>query len=109
MKSFGAYRGSFDPSVVFVYAMAHAPGGRFAAIRVGERAELTVGELVEDFEPVKGSEARAAFDAAWRVFMSKRTETDFQEWREQQAWTAEKYRRFDRGERMPPDWRSATA
>jgi len=23
---------------------------------------------------------------------------------DQQAWTAEKYRRFDRGERMPPDW-----
>jgi len=32
-------------------------------------------------------------------------EADFQAWRDQQAWTAEKYRRFDRGERMPPDWR----
>jgi hypothetical protein len=31
--------------------------------------------------------------------------SDFQEWRDQEAWTAEKYRRFDRGERMPPDWR----
>jgi hypothetical protein len=49
--------------------------------------------------------AREAFEAAWRVFMSKRTEADFQEWREQQVWTAEKYRRFDRGERMPADWR----
>jgi hypothetical protein len=36
------------------------------------------------------------------VFLSKRTEADFQKWRDQQAWTAEKYRRFDRHERMPP-------
>jgi hypothetical protein len=50
-------------------------------------------------------QARADFEAAWRVFLSNRTEADFQEWREQQAWTAEKYRRFDRGERMSPDWR----
>ena len=35
-------------------------------------------------------QARAEFEAAWR---------------EQRDWTAEKYRRFDRGERMPPDWR----
>jgi hypothetical protein len=51
--------------------------------------------------------ARVHFDAAWRVFLSKRTEADFQVWREQQAWTAEKYRRFDRGERMSPDWRAS--
>jgi hypothetical protein len=52
-------------------------------------------------------DARAAFERAWGVFLAKRTEADFQEWRDQQAWTAEKYRRFDRGERMPPDWSSA--
>jgi hypothetical protein len=45
--------------------------------------------------------ARAGFEAAWRVFLAKRTEADFVEWRDQQAWTAEKYRRFDKGERMP--------
>src|SRR5712675_706073 len=28
-----------------------------------------------------------------------------QVWRDQRDWTAEKYRRFDRGERMPPDWK----
>ena len=28
-------------------------------------------------------QARAAFEAAWRVFLSKRTEADFQEWREE--------------------------
>jgi len=52
-------------------------------------------------------QARADFEAAWQVFLSKRTEADFQVWREQQAWTAEKYRRFDRGERMSPDWRAS--
>jgi hypothetical protein len=52
-------------------------------------------------------EARAAFETAWRIFLSKRAEADFQAWRDQLAWTAEKYRRFDRGERMQPDWRPA--
>jgi hypothetical protein len=50
-------------------------------------------------------QARADFEAAWRVFLSRRTEADFQEWRDQRDWTAEKYRRFDRGERMPHDWK----
>jgi hypothetical protein len=50
-------------------------------------------------------EARSAFEAAWRIFLAKRTEADFQAWRDQRGWTAEKYRRFDRGERMPaPEW-----
>jgi Ni/Co efflux regulator RcnB len=40
------------------------------------------------------------------VFLSKRTEADFQAWRDNRDWTAEKYRRFDRGERMPHDWRA---
>ncbi len=51
--------------------------------------------------------ARVAFDAGWREYLPKRTEADFQAWRDQEAWTAEKYRRFDRHERMPPDWRAA--
>ena len=50
------------------------------------------------------AEARADFERAWKIFLSKRTEADFQEWRDQRDWTAEKYRRFDRGERMPPSW-----
>jgi hypothetical protein len=43
-------------------------------------------------------QARSEFEAAWAVFSSKRTEADFQEWRDQRDLTAEKYRRFDRGE-----------
>jgi len=51
-------------------------------------------------------QARADFEAAWRVFLSHRTEADFQAWRDQRDWTTEKYRRFDWGERMPSDWRA---
>jgi hypothetical protein len=50
-------------------------------------------------------EARARFESAWGRFLAKRTEADFQAWRDHRDWTAEKYRRFDRGERMPPDWK----
>jgi hypothetical protein len=50
--------------------------------------------------------ARAAFEAAWREYLPKCTEADFQAWRDEEAWTAEKYRRFDRHERMPSDWRA---
>jgi hypothetical protein len=39
------------------------------------------------------------------VFLSNRTEVDFQAWRDERDWTAEKYRRFDRHERMQPDWK----
>src|SRR5258706_4065491 len=46
--------------------------------------------------------ARADFGAAWRVFLSKRTEADFRACRDQPDWTSEKYRRLDPGERMPP-------
>jgi hypothetical protein len=45
-------------------------------------------------------------EQAWQMFSARRTEADYQAWRHQRDWTAEKYRRFDRGERMPPDWRA---
>ena len=54
------------------------------------------------------AEARANFESAWKIFLSKRTEADFQAWRDQRDWTAEKYRRFDRGERMPHNWRAGS-
>jgi hypothetical protein len=46
-------------------------------------------------------QARADFEAAWRVFLSKRTEADFQAWRDQRDWTERKYAMWERGERMP--------
>jgi hypothetical protein len=45
--------------------------------------------------------ARAEFDEAWRVFLSKQTEANFQEWRAAQAFTAWKYRMWDTGHRLP--------
>ena len=46
-------------------------------------------------------QARADFEQAWAVFLSNRTEADFQEWRDQRDWTERKYARWERGERMP--------
>jgi hypothetical protein len=46
-------------------------------------------------------EARAKFEAAWAVFLSNRTETDFQEWREAKAWTAWKYQMWDTRHQLP--------
>ncbi len=46
-------------------------------------------------------QARADFEKAWRVFLSNRTEADFQAWRDQRDWTARKYAMWERGERMP--------
>ena len=46
-------------------------------------------------------QARAEFEEAWRLFLSNRTEADFQEWRADQAFTAWKYRMWDSGHRLP--------
>ena len=46
-------------------------------------------------------QAKADFEAAWLVFLAKRTEVDFQEWRDQQEWTERKYDMRKRGERSP--------
>ena len=43
----------------------------------------------------------------WQRFSAKRTEADYQDWRDQRDWTTEKYRRFDRGEWTAHD-RNAT-
>ena len=44
---------------------------------------------------------RTAFDEAWRIFLSKRTEADFQAWRDARDWTERKYAMWARGERLP--------
>jgi hypothetical protein len=46
-------------------------------------------------------QARSDFEAAWRVFLTKRTEADFQAWRDQRGWTERKYAMWKTGERMP--------
>jgi len=45
--------------------------------------------------------ARAEFEAAWRIFLPKRTGADFQAWRDHQALTAWKYGMHDRGLPLP--------
>jgi hypothetical protein len=67
----------------------------------GSRPECTSG-TADNFD-----EARTDFETAWQVFLAKRTEADFKAWRDQQAWTAEKYRRFDSRKQMPSDERPA--
>jgi hypothetical protein len=63
------------------------------AIRTGHPSECTDGTAATF------GQARAEFEKAWRVFLSRRTAADFEKWRDQRDWTAEKYRRFDRHER----------
>ena len=46
-------------------------------------------------------EARTDFERAWRVFLSKRTETDFRAWRHQRDSTARKYALWDAGKKLP--------
>lgn len=46
-------------------------------------------------------QARADFEEAWQVFLSNRTETDFTEWREAQAFTAWKYRMWESHHQLP--------
>ena len=45
--------------------------------------------------------ARAAFEAAWRDYLSRRTEADFQQWRDDRDWHARKYAMWERGEQLP--------
>jgi hypothetical protein len=46
-------------------------------------------------------QARADFEAAWREFLSRRTEADFETWRAQRDWTERKYAMWQASERMP--------
>jgi hypothetical protein len=46
-------------------------------------------------------QARARFEEAWQAFLSKRTEVDFQGWRDSRDWHARKYAMWERGEKLP--------
>ena len=46
-------------------------------------------------------QARADFEVAWRRFSSRRTEADYQAWRDQRDWTARKYALWESGQRLP--------
>ena len=53
--------------------------------------------------------ARADFKAAWRVFSAKRTEADYEAWRDQRDQTAWKYAMWDAGLKMPTQMRDGVA
>jgi hypothetical protein len=46
-------------------------------------------------------EARGQFEGAWAVYLPKRTEADFQEWRDNRDWRAHKRAMWARSELMP--------
>ena len=46
-------------------------------------------------------QARVEFEDAWRIFLSNRTEADFDTWRAERDWTARKYAMWQAGERLP--------
>jgi len=46
-------------------------------------------------------QARAEFEAEWRVFSAKRTEADYQAWRDARDWAERKYAMWERGEKLP--------
>ena len=46
-------------------------------------------------------QARAGFEAAWQSFSAKRTEADYQAWRDSRDWHARKYAMWERGELLP--------
>jgi hypothetical protein len=46
-------------------------------------------------------QARADFERAWAVFLSRRTEADFQNWRDDRDWHARKYAMWVAGEKLP--------
>jgi hypothetical protein len=45
--------------------------------------------------------AQAGFQPAWREMLARRTEADFQAWRDAQAFTAWKYAMWDAGAKLP--------
>lgn len=48
-------------------------------------------------------QARADFEMAWLVFSDRRSEADFQAWRDQRGFTTWKYRMHDTGTKLPTE------
>jgi hypothetical protein len=72
-----------------------------------ERARLIVGYqrgVYTDGTALTFDKARADFERAWKIFLSKRTEADFEAWRDQRDWTERKYAMWERGERLLQLW-----
>ena len=57
-----------------------------------------------DFE-----QARADFEAAWRIFSAKRSAADYEAWRDDRDWRAWKFAMWDMGMKIPTQTRDGTA
>src|ERR1700738_3739343 len=68
------------------------PCGFYRGAHPGEHTHATAASFDQE---------RAAFEAAWRVFLANRTEADFQEWCDERHSTEQKYAMWAAGERLP--------
>jgi hypothetical protein len=96
-------------------------GGSTVALRSGQSTTADPWEwrcgFYPDSEPGDWSsgtaatfwEARKAFEAAWRIFLAKRTDADFQVWRDHPDRAAQKYALWDAGQHLPLlEWEPAS-
>jgi hypothetical protein len=74
--------------------------GWICGFHPGERLTGTA----RDFE-----QARAEFEAAWRILSAKRTEADYDAWRDERDWTVWKYTMWETGLKMPTQTQDGTA
>jgi hypothetical protein len=55
-ENFGAYRNDDEPTTVYVWAAADAPGGKFSALRLGgtwKPVSFTMGHLEDNYRKIK--------------------------------------------------------
>ncbi|MDO9385016.1 MAG: hypothetical protein Q7T86_19390 [Hyphomicrobiaceae bacterium] len=57
----------------------------------------------EDATAATFEQARAGFEEAWQRLLPKRTEADFEAWRNHQTFTSWKYRMHDTGTKLPTE------
>src|SRR6266851_5697369 len=78
-----------------------APGTRMTPTRGNGGAGSIPAPIQASAPAATFDQARADFELAGKVFLSKRTEADFQAWRDQRDWTARKYAMWNAGEKLP--------
>ena len=88
---------------VHVGAISQCVGNPGAAPKWQWRCGFYPGNRPANAQPGwrRRSRRPAAFERTWTVFLAKRTEADFQAWRDQRDWTARKYALWDAGQRLP--------
>jgi len=80
------------------------PGGWNCGLYPGCHPRECTDGTAETFD-----QTRAEFEQRGECFYQTEPKPIFKPGADERDWTAEKYRRFDRGERMPPDWKPQRA